>query len=351
MTDKILVTGASGFIGGRIVRALAQEGRAVKALVRASSGRGFLRGLPAGSVEVVEGDVMVEHTVYRALAGCDRLFHVAALTKFWDRDPRAIEATAIDGTRAVFEAARRRGLRRAVYTSSIAVLGVSPTPEPLDETSVFSVADPDAYLRAKVRAEEEALSYLEHFDVVPVLPAIVCGPGDVRPAPGGQGILRFLAWDGPLIDFPCIAGGINVVDGDDVARGHVLAMDKGRAGERYVLGGADLTYEEFYTTLAEVTGLPGPGRPVSKGLAELVGRLSELRARLGGPEPEFTYRMARDYVGAYTYVSSAKAERELGYTHRPVREALTRAVLWFLEHGYVAPEDRRRIRLDTSGSV
>lgn len=346
MSEKILVTGASGFIGGRIVRQLALAGRPVKALVRASSSRRFAKGLPEGMVEVVEGDVMVEHTVYRSLAGCDRVFHVAAMTKFWDRDPNAIEATAIQGTEAVLTAARKRGVRRVVYTSSVATLGVTSEPRAMDETATMTLSDPDAYLRAKVKAEEVAMSFASDFDVVPVLPSAVYGPGDVKPTPGGQSVLRFLAWDGLLMDFPCIEGGVNVVDSDDVAAGHILAMDKGRAGERYILGGDDLTYEEVFTQLAEVTGLPGPAKPVSKSLAEFVGRLQELRAKLGGPDPEFTHKMARDFTGAYSWCTSAKAERELGYKHRSARQALARSVLWFLENGYVSEEDRKRIRLD-----
>jgi dihydroflavonol-4-reductase len=343
---KVLVTGASGFIGSRLVRQLVESGEQVKALVRASSSRKALAGLPASQVEIVEGDVMVSHTIYRALAGCDRMFHVAAMNKMWDRRPGAVVDAALVGTHETLEAARRRQLARVVYTSSIGVLGASSSREEMDESNELNLEDAEQYIVGKVKAEASALEFTKDFDVVVTMPAMAFGPGDYKPTPAGAMLLKFLAWNIPLIDFPVTEGGINVVDVDDVARGHVLAMEKGKSGERYILGGENLTIEQVFTLLAEITGLSGPGSPSGKGLAELVGRLSELRARLGGPDPEVTFRMARDYVGAYTWVTSQKAETELGYSHRSARRALARGVHFFLENGFVDAKVARRIRVD-----
>lgn len=347
MPGKILVTGATGFVGARLVRRLVDDGHRVKAMVRASSSLRMLRDLPPEQLEIVEGDVLMGATVFRALAGCDRLFHVATMTKFWDRTPGLIEQTAARGTELVMEMARRRGVSRVVFTSSVATLGALASEGEMDETHELNLADPDEYVRGKHRAEQIALSHASSgLEVVAVLPGVIVGPGDWKPAPGGKGILAFLGWSAPLVDFPVLGGGINGVDVDDVVGGHVLAMEKGRSGERYILGGENATFEQFFNMLAEVSGLPSPGGPVSKGLAELLGRLLELRARLTGKEPDFTYREARDFGAAYSWVTSKKAEDELGYTHRPLRRALARAVQWYLANGYVKPADVARIRVD-----
>lgn len=346
MPGKILVTGATGFVGARLVRRLVADGHRVKAMVRASSSLRMLRDLPPEQVEIVEGDVMMGATVYRALAGCDRLFHVATLTKFWDRTPGLIEQTAAHGTELVMEMAKKRGVSRVVFTSSVATLGVLPSEGEMDETHELNLSDPDEYVRGKQRAEQIALSYAKDLEVVAVQPAAIFGPGDWKPTPGGKGLLEFIAWSVPLLDFPVLGGGVNGVDVDDVVEGHALAMQKGRSGERYILGGENVTYEQLFNMLSEVTGLPSPGGRMSKGTAELVGKLLELRARLTGKEPDFTYREVRDFGDAYSWVTSKKAETELGYTHRPLRRALARAVQWYLANGYVDATDAARIRVD-----
>jgi dihydroflavonol-4-reductase len=344
---KILVTGASGFIGARLVRQLVESGEQVKAMVRASSSLKFLQGMPADQLEIVEGDVTVGHTVYRSLAGCDRLFHVAALTKFWDRNKGAVEAAAVVGTTEVFEAARRRKLERVVFTSSVAALGRTYEREEMDETHEFNIPDADEYVGGKTKAEKIALEHQKDFEVVSVLPSSVFGPGDWKPTPGGKGILQYLTWNVPFFDFPAPAGGINIVDVDDVVAGHMAAMEKGKSGERYVLGGDNVTYQQMFTILSEITGLPGPSPdPLTSGVAEAVGRLLEARAFFTDQEPEVTFRSARDFVNKYSWVSSAKAERELGYRHRTARRALARSVQWYLENGYVEQKTARRIRVD-----
>jgi dihydroflavonol-4-reductase len=346
MAEKVLVTGASGFLGARVVRKLLDAGEHVKALVRSTSSLRALAGLAGDRLEIVEGDVMIAHTVYRSLAGCDRMFHVAAVNQLWDPHPKKILDAAIVGTEQTLEAAAKRGLRKVVYTSSVAVLGLSGN-EPMDETHGMNLSDPETYIEAKTRAEEMALSFVNDrgLPVTIVNPAVIVGPGDYRPTPAGAGILRYLEWNLPF-GFPTVGGGLNLVDVDDVAEGHVLAMEKGKIGERYILGGDNLDYEQMFTILSELTGLEPPGKPVSQGLIELAGRLSELHARFTGKEPLIGYRSARDFGNGNSWVTSEKAEEELGYTHRSARKALLRHVQFFLEHGLVSNELRRRVRVD-----
>ncbi len=341
---KVLVTGASGFIGSRLVRHLVERGDDVKVLIRPSSSRAGLAKLP---VEIAEGDITVEHTVYRALAGCDRVFHVAAAYKMWDPNPASILQPAVEGTRCVLSAVRHRGdkIRKIVVTSSVAAIGVNRHPEPMDERFEWNLQDSEIYIVAKRKAEELALAAAGELPIVVVNPCGVFGPADRKPTPSGTLVLRYLNWRAPIA-FPGGPGGISVVDVDDVVAGHALAMEKGRVGERYILGGENLTMTQIVETMSSITGLRGPGAPVAKGLAELTGRLMELRARITGAEPDVTYKMARDFYDGFMWVSSAKAEKELGYVHRPARKTLARAIRWYLDHGYVDPKTAAEVRYD-----
>jgi dihydroflavonol-4-reductase len=263
----------------------------------------------------------------------------------WDRHPERIIGPAVQGTRATLSAAQKRGLERVVVTSSVASLGVSVDRDPMDESHEFNLAEPEVYVQAKYEAEQVALEMASGgLPVVVVLPSAVVGPGDWKPTPTGAGIVQYLKLP-PTLRIPATPGGLSVVDVDDVVAGHMLAMAHGRVGEKYILGGENLTFSQMFETLSEVTGL-GPPRPISQGMAELAGRLMELRARLGGGTPQLTYRMARDFASDVMWVTSEKAETELGYTHRPARAALGRAVAWFLEKGYVPDKSARRIRLE-----
>lgn len=344
---KVLVTGASGFVGHRLVRVLVERGETVRVLVRPGSSLRGLRDLP---VEVCFGDIRIEHEVYRALAGCDRMYHVAAVYKMFARNPQEVFEPAITGTEATLEAARKRGLGRVVVTSSVAAVGANDKPEPMDETWTFNLKDSETYIVAKWKAEQVALSFVEKgLDVIVVNPTGIFGPGDWKPTPSGDSILQFLKWPWPW-GFPTSEGGINVVDVDDVVAGHVGAMDKGRVGERYILGGENLTYEKMFCLLSELTGLRGPGMKASPGLAATMGRMLELKARLFGGEPPLTYKLARDYVGRYVWVTSEKAEKELGYQPRPARQTLLRSVKWYLYNGYLEDEEEGRLRLDVRGA-
>ncbi len=348
MGTKVLVTGAAGFLGSRLVRQLIEAGESVKGVVRASSNLQNLADLPRDKLDLIAADVTVEHSIYRALAGCDRLYHVAAVNRLWASNPKDVLDAAIIGTQETLSAAKKRGIQRVVCTSSVATLGATSSPEEMDESHEFNLPDPEMYIEGKKKAEDIALGMNEEgrFEVIAALPSAILGPGDLKPSPAGEAMIRFLSWDMPLIDFPVVEGGLNYVDVDDVARGHILAMQKGKAGQRYILGGENLTFEQVFSLASELAGVGAPGSSVPKGLVELAGRFSELRARLGGPEPMITYRAARDYVGAYAWVTSARAEKELGYTHRSARKAVARSIQWLLEKKFLHVDAARRIRVD-----
>lgn len=347
---KVLVTGASGFLGSRLVRRMAERGYPLKLLIRPGSSLGALEGVPSSAYEVVRGDVTIEHEVYRALAGCDRMLHLAAVFKMWSRDRKEILDAAILGTEATLSAAKKRGLHKVVVTSSVASIGVSDRPEPLDETASWNLQDSETYIVAKRRAEERALAFArEGLPVVVVNPGGIFGPGDWKPTPSGESILAYLRWRLPM-GFPMSDGGLNVVDVDDVAEGHLLALDRGRPGERYILGGENLTWERQYAILSELTGLAGPGHKSSRTTAMWIGRMLEIAALFTDKEPPVTYKLARDYVGRYAWVSSAKAERELGYTHRPARAAFLREIKWYVFRGYLEDSELRHLRLDLASA-
>ncbi|HEY3233138.1 MAG TPA: NAD-dependent epimerase/dehydratase family protein, partial [Polyangiaceae bacterium] len=274
----------------------------------------------------------------------DRLYHLAANHTHWDRQPERIATATVDGTRAVLGAAAKRRLAKIVVTSSWVTRGIHT--EPVDETSEFNLRDTAPHIAAKLAAERAALKAADAgLPVVVVLPSFVVGPGDWKPTPSGALILEYLKTS-PTFHFPVTTGGLSVADVDDIAAGHVAAMERGTVGERYLLGGENLNYESLFDTLSEVTGLPPPGRRLTPSALELRAVLMELRARWLGTVPLFTRSLARDLGHAQLYVNSAKAESELGYAHRPARTALARAARWYLDKGYVPERAARRIRLE-----
>jgi len=341
-----LVTGATGFLGSQLVRTLIERGESVKALVRPGSNLTALSGYPLDRFKIAVGDIRIEHSVFAALAGCARMYHVAANFKMWDAQPSRIIVPAVEGMRATLRAARSRKLEKIVVTSSAGVLGTSVSEEPMDETHEFNLADPEAYFAGKVEADKVASEFIaEGLPIVMALPATIAGPGDWKPTPNGQLLLEYLKTPSTS-HFPVTAGGINVVDVEDVALGHVLAMDRGVIGERYLLGGENLTFRQLFETLCDLTGLAEPSTPRGKGLMKFAGKLLELNARLRGGEPRITSRLANDYADTFSFITSKKAEVGLGYRHRPAREALARSVRWFLANGYVPPTAASRVRLE-----
>jgi dihydroflavonol-4-reductase len=338
MIPRALVTGANGFLGSRLIRLLVTRGERVKAFVRAGSNLSALRGLPGEQVELCVGDILSGHTVYRALAGCNRLYHLAAGYAPWHRDPRRVLEPALVGTQEVLYAAMRRNIDKIVVTSSAATLGSTDQAVMMDEGHVFNLPGAEPTLVAKHRAERAALEQARlGLPVVVVNPTVISGPGDWRPTPSGGVLLRYLNWPtSRRLRFP-VTGGLNIVDVDDVAAGHLLAMLKGRVGERYILGGENLDLRDLVQgVLPEATGLSPALATVSRRRLEWSTRLSEAGARFRGNPPMTTARMVRDQICRYVWVSSAKAESELGYTHRSALEALVRGVSWYQEQGYVS---------------
>ena len=341
-----LVTGANGFLGSQLVRTLIERGESVKAFVRPGSNLAALSGYPSDRLKIAVGDIRIEQGVFAALANCTRMYHVAANFKLWAPDRSRIISPAVEGMRATLRAARARKLEKIVVTSSAGVLGTTANEELMDESHEFNVTDPEAYFAAKVAADQVAAEFIaEGLPVVLALPATIVGPGDWKPTPNGQLVLDYLN-TAPTSHFPVSGGGINIVDVEDVALGHVLAMERGVPGERYLLGGENLTFSRVFETLCDLTGLAEPSVPKSKGAMKLAGKLFELKARLRGGDPRITSRMANDYVDTFSFITSAKAEQALGYCHRPAREALARSVRWFLDNGYVPKGAAMRVRLE-----
>jgi len=323
-TMKTLVTGASGHLGANLVRALGRAGREVRALVRPTSDR---RGLEGERVEVVLGDVLDRRDVERAVAGCARVFHAAAVYSVDDREREQIVATAVEGTRNVLEAAARAGVDRVVYTSSVATLGSSREPEPRDETAPAPRGG-SAYVEAKVRAEEVARELAGEVPVVIVNPSVILGPWDFKPTPSTRLVARLLSSGGSPIHF---RGGVNVVDARDAAEGHLLAESRGVPGERYILGGANVTFRQLLEEVAGLAGLRRPWLPVGRGMLLAAGSLAAVVARLRGSAPAASPARLRGLVGRFSWFTSEKAARELRWSARSFDQTIRDTVRWCLE--------------------
>jgi dihydroflavonol-4-reductase len=327
-----LVTGATGFVGSAVVRALLREGRPVRVLVRpGSQRRRLLEGL---EVDVALGDLAEPATCRVALQGCTALFHVAADYRLWVPVPETMYRTNVEGTRALLRAAGDAGVRRVVYTSSVATLGLRPDRQPADETTPVSLADMIGhYKRSKFLAEAAVRELAEAgLPVVIVNPSAPIGPGDARPTPTGQVVLH--AAQGRMPAY--VDTGLNVVHVDDVAAGHLLALERGEVGERYILGGENMALGALLATIARLVGRRPPRLRLPAGLLLPVARAAEALARLRpGAEPFITrdgVRMAQKTM----YFTSAKAEGALGYRSRPAEEALRDAIAWYRRQGVLA---------------
>ena len=324
-----LVTGVSGFVGSAVARALAAEGRRVRGLVRASSPRANLAGFPG---ELVEGDLRDAAAVARAMTGADALFHVAADYRLWARDPEEIVRNNRDTTRIVMAAALAAGVPRIVHTSSVATLLPDPAGA-ADETRPATPATViGAYKRSKVEAERlvEAMVAGQGLPAVIVNPSTPIGPRDVRPTPTGRIIVE--AANGRMPAF--VESGLNLVHVDDVAAGHLLAFERGRIGERYVLGGEDVSLAALLAEVARLTGRKPPTLRIPRGPLFPLAWANEQLARATGREPFLTLdglRMAAHHM----FYSSARARAELGYAARPWQAALTEAIDWFRAAGMV----------------
>ena len=326
---KAFVTGATGFVGSHVARFLAEQGADLRLLVRAGSDTQNIEGMKA---ERVVGDLRDPASIERAVAGCDTVFHVAADYRLWVRDPEQMYRSNVEGTKSILEAARKSRVRRVIHTSSVATMGFTSNGHLADEDSpvkLESMIGP--YKRSKYMAEQLALKAgTSGMDVIVVNPTTPVGEQDIRPTPTGRIVVDFLKKKFPAY----VDTGLNLVDVRECARGHLAALEKGRSGERYILGGENLTLKQILDKLAAITGLPSPKVRVPYVMALAAGVVDEMvTGRLLGREPRATIdavRMGRKKM----FVSSAKAERELGWNPSPVDGALRRAVEWFRTHEY-----------------
>jgi len=323
------LTGATGFVGSHVARTLAEKGADLRLLVRTNSNKKNLDDLKA---DLVTGDLRDSGSLEKGIAGCDVVFHVAADYRLWVRDPDEMYRANVEGTRAILEAARKANIRRVVYTSSVATMGFTSNGQPADEKSPVSLANMiGPYKRSKFMAEQVAIEAARAGqDVVIVNPTTPVGERDIKPTPTGRIVIDFLKKKFPAY----VDTGLNLVDVRECALGHVAALEKGRCGERYILGGENLTLKQILDKLAAITGLPSPKIRVPYVLALATGVVDELvTGRLRGREPRATIdavRMGRKKM----FASSAKAQRELGWKIMPVDDALRRAVEWFRHNGY-----------------
>ena len=328
--DRVLVTGASGFVGSAVAKTLAEAGFNVRALVRKTSPRGHLNGVP---VEFADGDLRDAELVRRAMAGVRHVFHVAADYRLWARDPREISEVNVEGTRTIMTEALRAGVERVVYTSSVATLTLNAEGKPVDETlPLTEAAAIGAYKRSKVAAERlvEAMIASDKLPAIIVNPSTPIGPRDVKPTPTGRIIVE--AATGRVPGF--VDTGLNLVHVDDVAAGHLAALRNGKIGERYILGGENVALCDMLSDICAMVGRKPPRWRFPIPMVMPVAYAAEGWARVSGREPFITrdgLRMARYRM----FFSAAKAERELGYRARPYREGLADAVKWFGQAGYL----------------
>lgn len=326
---KVLLTGGTGFIGGHLLRVLLDSGAEVRCLLRSTSPR---RNLEGATVETVEGDLRDADSLRRAVRGCAVVYHCAADYRFFSRDPRELYESNVEGTRNALQAAFAEGVDRVVYTSSVGALGLNKDGSPADETTPVGLDDMVGhYKRSKFLAERVAEQWAaKGLPVVIVNPSAPVGDGDLKPTATGKMILDFLNRKVPAF----VDTGLNLVDVRDVAQGHRLAAEKGRVGEKYILGNQDMTLEQIFRTLSRITGLPAPRIKLPHWLPLAVAAMDTgiSRALRRTPKvPLEAVRLARYRM----FFDPGKAVRELGLPQTPIPEALARAVTWYRDNGYV----------------
>ncbi len=328
---KLLVTGATGFLGSAVARQVLAAGHSLRLLIRHTSDRRNLAGLEA---ELVEGDLREPSSLAAAVRGCDGLFHVAADYRLWVRHPRTLYDTNVDGTRNLMLAAADAGIERIVYTSSVAALGLHADGIPADEDTEVSFDNMIGHYKCSKFLAEEAVHHLVEKQGLPITivnPATPVGPRDIRPTPTGRLVLDAANGNMPAY----VDTGLCIAHVDDVARGHLLAFERGEVGRRYILGGENLLLREILACIAEITDTQPPRIRLPRAPLYPLALLAQVWARVSGArvEPRLTVdglRMSRKRM----YFSSRRAEQELGYSFRPAEEALRDAVEWFQENGY-----------------
>jgi dihydroflavonol-4-reductase len=321
-------------VGAHVARRYASEGASLRLLTRKTSRQDSLAGLNA---DVVTGDLRQPEGLRSALSGCDALVHVAADYRLWVKDPTETYASNVDGTRELLRIAREVGVQRVVYTSSVATMGFKSDGSIVNEDTPVSLADMIGhYKRSKFLGEQEAIKAARDGQHVMILnPTTPIGTGDWKPTPTGRIIVDFLNRKFPAY----VDTGLNLVDVDEVARMHVVALDHGRPGERYILGGENLTLKQILDRMSAITGLPSPTRKVPHSVAMGFAFFDEnITGRLLGKEPRATVEAVR--MGKkMMFASSQRAERELGFRVLPIYNALRGAIDWFVAHGYAPAFD------------
>jgi dihydroflavonol-4-reductase len=326
---KVFVTGATGFVGHHVAKALAAEGAQLRLLVRKTSNLANLEGI-AGETHV--GDLARPETYAPALGGCDAVVHVAADYRLWIRDPESMYRANVDGTRDLLKLAREASVKRVVYTSSVATMHFRRDGLVINEDTPVSLADMVGhYKRSKFMAEQQAIAAAEDGQQVIILnPTTPIGPNDAKPTPTGRIFVDFLNGKFPAY----MDTGLNLVDVTEVARAHVSALTKGQSGHRYILGGENLTLKQILDKMSAITGIPSPTVKIPFAVAATYAFFEEwITGRIRGREPRATLeevRMGRKKM----YASSAHAQQELGFRLLPVNPAMKAAIEWFRAHGY-----------------
>ena len=332
-TMKVFVTGATGFLGAHVARALQAQGASLRLLVRPTSDLQNLETL--GDAERVVGDLREPDSLRVGLRGCDALMHVAADYRLWVRNPEAMYAANVEGTRSLLRLAREEKVPRVVYTSSVATMGFQKTTVIVDEQTPVSLTDMVGhYKRSKYMAEQVAIeAALGGQQVITLNPTTPIGSGDIKPTPTGRIVVDFLNGNFPAY----MDTGLNLVDVTEVARTHVAALERGTPGERYILGGENLTLKQILDKMSAITGIPSPKHKVPVPVAMTFAFFDEwITGRIRGREPRATVeavRMGRKKM----FAASTKAEQELGFRIIPVYAALRSAIEWFRAHGYAPP--------------
>lgn len=329
---QVFLTGATGFVGRHVLRAYAAEGAKLRVLTRSTSNLSALEDV--GGVDVVRGDLRNVNDLRSAIEGCDAIVHVAADYRLWVQDSEEMYAVNVGGTKELLRMARELGVKRVVYTSSVATMGFKTDGTIVDEETPVGLRNMIGhYKRSKFLAEQEAIQAAQSGQQVIILnPTTPIGPGDAKPTPTGRIVVDFLNRRFPAY----VDTGLNLVDVVEVARMHVVGLTCGMPGERYILGGENLTLKQILDRMSAITGLPSPTRKVPHAIAMAFAFFDEnITGRLLGREPRATVeavRMGRKMM----FASSARATRDLGFKILPIYAALRSAIDWFVEHGYAA---------------
>lgn len=329
----VLLTGASGFVGSAVLRLLLAQGHTVRVLLRPTSPMGNLTGLDG--TELVHGDLNDPASLHAAVKGCSALYHVAADYRLWARDPREIYKSNVDGTRNLMRAALAVGVKRIVYTSSVAVLGLNKDGTSADEDTPVSLGNMVGdYKRSKFLAEEVVREMVatEGLPAVIVNPSTPIGPRDIKPTPTGRMIIEAAAGRMPAF----VNTGLNFAHVDDVAQGHLLAYEKGQIGRRYILGGENLSLRQLLTTIAQMVGKRPPKIALAHDLVLPIAYVAEFWTRVSGGKEPFATVAGVNQARKLMYFKIDRAQKELGYHPRPAQSAIRDAISWFIDHNYLS---------------